>query len=377
MTWIALFVTAALAVISLTTIINLFLFPRLKVRAASNQPFVSVLIPARNESEVIGQTVKALLAQHYPHFEVIVLDDNSTDGTREILSMIADERLQVVGGAPLPYGWMGKNWACHQLKKQAQGDILVFTDADVRWSPEALNAVVTHTTQTQADLFTVWPTQQTVTWGERLVVPLMSMVVVGYLPIVGTHYVPISAFGAANGQCMVWRKSAYEAIGGHESVRDNVLEDVTMARMVKANHMRLRMADGNHLVACRMYQDWKSVRDGYAKNILAGYGNNVLFLILGAVFHWLLFLFPLVWVFTLPAGTILLWCVGLIVVGLSIRALTAAFTHQRWWDAVLMPVSVILMTCIAAQAIYWHYRYGGPQWKGRIVQRQPAKRQER
>lgn len=371
MIWIALFVTAALTVILLITLSNLLFFPRLKTGetpATGEAPFVSVMIPARDEAPVIAQTVRALLAQDYPVFELIVLDDGSTDGTGDILAGIDDERLTVIGGAPLPDDWMGKNWACHQMAGRARGDILIFTDADVRWTHRgALRAAVAYMERTKADLFSVWPTQHTVTWAERLTVPLMALVVIGYLPVIGAHYVPSGIFGAANGQCMAWRRTAYDKMGGHASVRDNVLEDVTLARRLKGAGLRLRMADGNRAITCRMYHDWPSVRDGYAKNILAGYGGSVAALLLATVFHWLLFVWPWAWLAWSPLAA-----VGLIALGYLIRALTTAFTHQRVLDVLLMPVSVLLMTRIAAQAIDWHYRLGGVRWKGRTVRRKPT-----
>ncbi|MDX1994149.1 MAG: glycosyltransferase [bacterium] len=375
MAGLILFVTCALLVIAGITICNLLIFPRLKVNALSAQPAkVSVMIPARNEAAVIADTVRALLTQDYPNFEVLLLDDNSDDGTGALALAAgkADSRLRVMQGQSLPHGWMGKNWACHQMAQVATGDILLFTDADVRWQPTALSALVAEMTRTQADLYTVWPTQTTVTWAERLTVPLMAVVVLGYLPILGTHYVPLNVFGAANGQCMGWRRNAYQHVGGHQAVRDNVLEDVTMARMVKAAGLRLRMADGNSLIGCRMYRDWPSVRDGYAKNIMAGYGG-ALPLAVATVFHWLIFLFPWVWLLSGQEITGLggwpLWPFLLVLIGLLVRAATAAFTHQRVQDALLMPLSVMLMTLIALRSFYWHFRFGGPQWKGRTIVR--------
>jgi chlorobactene glucosyltransferase len=371
MTGLMIFVSAALIVISGTTIINVFVLPHLKNRptTADETPFVSVMIPARNEAAVIGKTIKHLMAQDYPHYEIILLDDQSTDDTGAVAQAAGDTRLRIIRGEALPPGWMGKNWACQQMQKTAQGDILLFTDADVIWQPTALRALVEHMTHTQADLFTIWPTQETQTWAERLTVPLMAMVIIGYLPVIGTHYVRMAAFGAANGQCMAWRHKAYDAVGGHAAVSDNVLEDVTLARMVKSAGLRLRMADGNRLVGCRMYTDWPSVRDGYAKNILAGYGNSIPVLLAATFFHWAVFLLPWVWLATAPMT---LWPLLLIVAGLSVRALTAAYTHQRVGDALLLPISVIIMTRIAFQSIYWQIRYGGPVWKGRVIQRKSS-----
>ncbi|MEL6306752.1 MAG: glycosyltransferase [Chloroflexota bacterium] len=218
-------------------------------------------------------------------------------------------------------------------------------------------------TQSDVDMVTVWSTQITETMAERLTVPLMAMVILGYLPTVMVHYSPFKAFAAANGQCMAWRREAYEAIGGHTSVANNVLDDVTMAHLAKEKGYRIRMVDGAGLVNARMYDGWQSARDGYAKNILAGYGNSVPALVAGGVFHWLVFLVPY-GLLVLPdyrlAGVILL------VMGFALRAVSAFWTRQRVLDTLLMPLSVLIFTWIAGQSIYWHYT-GGARWKGRVI----------
>jgi chlorobactene glucosyltransferase len=332
----------------------------------ASTPFVSILIPARNEADVIGATVEAFLRQTYASFELLILDDNSDDNTAEIARSAADgdDRLRLFTGKPLPPGWLGKNWACHQLSQVAQGEILIFCDADVAWQPDALAALIDLMERNQADLQTVWSTQDTVTWAERLTVPLMALAIMGYLPVFMAHFSPWAAFAAANGQCLAFRRHAYETSGGHSAVRDTIVEDIMLARRIKQNRLRLRMADGNQLIRCRMYHDWREVRDGYAKNILAGYGDRVVFLGLATLFHWLVFLLP--WIVLLLPG-FQLWGLSLILLGILARGLTAAATHQRIQDALLMPISALLMTRIAAQAVWWRRRYGGPRWKGRVI----------
>jgi chlorobactene glucosyltransferase len=365
--------TLALLVIAATALLNVMILPRLASDPASTADLpASVLIPARNESAVIGQTLTGLLAQNYANIELLLLDDNSSDDTAAVAqkSAAGDDRLQIFSGQPLPPGWLGKNWACQQLSAAAVGDWLIFTDADVRWSPGALRALLAHARHTRADLLTVWPTQHTQSWGERLVVPLMSLVVLGYLPLPLVHHTPFAAFAAANGQCLAFRRSAYQKIGGHDAVANNVLEDVTLARRIKANGLRLRMADGAGLISCRMYPNWDAVRDGFAKNILAGYGGRVSLLALAGLFHWLLFLLPWLWLALGWATPVLpgwpLWPLALVALGVFVRLLTAGATGQRLLDALLLPVSVLLMTRIAAQAIWWHY-HGGSRWKGRSI----------
>jgi chlorobactene glucosyltransferase len=335
---------------------------------------LSICIPARDEARAIGATVRALLAQTGVEFELIILDDGSTDGTAEIARAAAgdDPRLRVLSGSPLPSGWSGKNWACQQLGQAARGAWLIFTDADVHWQPGALAALIARAEATRADLLTVWPTQTTVTWGERLCVPMMAFVILGYLPALAVHHLPFASLAAANGQCLCFRRSAYARIRGHAAVRDRIIEDIVFARAIKRAGLSLRTADGAGLIGCRMYTCWREVRDGYAKNILAGYGSTI-GLLLGALFHWLILLLPWLWLIAelfgvqtgVPGGAIA--AAGLIALGIGVRALTAAVTRQRVIDALLLPISALLFTRIAAQALWWQIRYGGPRWKGRTI----------
>ena len=173
------FISFALLILGITAVSNFLFFPRLKATQPAQQPKLSILIPARNEAAVIGQTIRALLAQTYTNFELILLDDQSDDGTGTIATQAAngDARFRLLAGTPLPPGWLGKNWACHQLSQAATGNYLLFADADVRWAPEPLAALLSLAQTEQADLLTVWPTQQTECWPERLVVPRVQKIV--------------------------------------------------------------------------------------------------------------------------------------------------------------------------------------------------------
>lgn len=372
---LAIVATVALAGMLAVAALNAIGFPRLAAAspAPSSLPAVSVLIPARNEAANIGATVRMLLAQSYPTFELLILDDQSTDGTGEVARQAAagDPRLRVLGGAPLAAGWLGKNWACHQLAQAARHDLLLFTDADVRWQPGALAAVVAHRQTSSAALLTIWPTQVTVTWGERLVAPLMALAVLAYLPVWLAHHSPYVLAAAANGQCLLFTHRGYAQCGGHSAVRGEIIEDVRLAQRVKAVGLALRMADGAGLLQTRMYHNWGEVRDGYAKNILAGHWNSPALLLFSALFHLLVFVGPWLW---LGAGLFASetlgwpqWPVALIVMGIGVRGLTAAMTQQRLRDALLLPISTLLMCWIATQALWWRLRHGGPIWKGRVI----------
>ncbi len=378
-----------LIVFALTAILNAFTFPRLRQnhkfsrpdffpRISNTEYRITVLLPMRNESAVIADTVRSLLAQDVPNLEILLLDDHSTDNSAEIARAAADgdPRLRILPGAPLPPGWTGKVWACHQLAEQAQGDYLLFTDADVRWGPGAVSALMAEAQRTNADLLTVWPTQITQTWGERLVVPLMAFTILAYLPVLAVHHLPWPVFAAAMGQCLLFWRESYLKIGGHAAIKNHILDDMAFAHAIKRNRLRLRMADANGLIQTRMYQNWPQVRDGFAKNILAGHGNSVLFLFFSTVFHWWQFILPWFLLFTALVTRhsslvtdywiLITDCCLLITLSILTRALTAATSRQRIRDALLLPVSVFLMTLITFRALQWHLT-GGPQWKGRTI----------
>lgn len=369
--------------------INLFTFPRLsqfKVAYDANefkQPRfnskVSILIPARNEEKQISATLNKLINQQYPIHEIIILEDQSDDKTADVVIKIAQNHnfVKMISGRERPEGWLGKNWACQQLSEKAKGDILIFTDADVLWQPDAVLAVIQAAQQLNADLLTVWPTQILSTMAERLVVPMMSFSILAYLPYTAVSNISLPIISAANGQCLVFRKNAYAKIGGHAQVRSSLVEDVSLAKKIKSSRLKLQMADGDNLLCCRMYTDWRSVINGYAKNILAGHGNNPLLLIFSALFHWLIFVFPWLWLIfgwldpTWPQGSPAAWPVWplvMISLGITTRMLTAYLAKQPVSDAIFLPISVFLLTLISAKSLWWHYQYGGPVWKGRIHQ---------
>jgi len=363
--------SAALSGMILILLFNLMSFPRLNSASPSGSTVkVSMLIPARNEAAVIGDTVSSLLHQSYPWTELLILDDDSDDGTDMVALEAAqnNDRLRLIRGRPIPDGWLAKNWACQQLAGQAAGEILVFADADVSWQSNALDSLLYEMGRSDADMLAVMPTQKTESWPERLCVPLMALAIHAYLPAIAVHRTNHPLLAAANGQCIAFNRAAYDSIGGHAAVRDNILDDIGLARRVKKAGLRLRMVEADGLISCRMYKDWQTVRDGYAKNMLAGFGGAA-GLISGTVFHWVVFLAPWVLLGLGFAGVSVpwhpYWALLLVFAALLVRGISAWRTGQRVGDALLLPVSVLLMTVIAGQSLWWHWRHGGPIWKGR------------
>ncbi|NMC84954.1 MAG: glycosyltransferase [Anaerolineaceae bacterium] len=245
---------------------------------AAEHPFVSILVPARDEERNIEACVRSLLAQNYPNFEVIVLNDHSSDATGAILQRLAaaDPRLRVVNGAPLPEDWPGKHWACHQLAQIARGEYILFTDADTRHAPHALSGAVAAALQEHADLVTAIPREEVLTWGEKLLVPFMSFGIVSYLPL---HFVQRHQFAPLSvtiGQFMLFRRSAYEAVGGYEGARLNVNDDVLLGRNLIERGYRWMVLDGNGAVTCRMYHNFGEAVEGFSKNVFGFFDYRIL-----------------------------------------------------------------------------------------------------
>ena len=241
---------------------------------------VSVIIPARNESDQIETVVRSVLASTCDRLEVIVVDDRSSDDTsRKVTAMMAsDTRLNLVSGRGLPRGWYGKPWACQQGAAVATGEILVFTDADTKHHPELLSRAVAMLQQSKADLLTVAPRQLVVSFWERVIMPQLWV-------MLGLRYHPSSVNAAtrpsgviANGQFMMFPRDSYSAVGGHAVVRGEVVEDLAMAQRVVSLGKKLYFAFAYDYMETRMYRTLPQVIEGWSKNIFIGsrisFGRN-------------------------------------------------------------------------------------------------------
>jgi chlorobactene glucosyltransferase len=234
-------------------------------------PMVSVCIPARNEETNIRRCVEAVLRQDYPNLEVIVLDDRSTDATLTLLNEITsrDSRLIAIGGSDLPEGWAGKPHALYQASAVAKGEWLCFVDA------------YTKAIETNADLFTIMTKQILGSFWERTVMPLvMTALSVGFSPRKVND--PSRRDAVANGQFIFIKRNIYDLIGGHERIKDQIVEDKALSENVKWNGHRLVVADGMQIVSTRMYTSLETMWEGWTKNIYLGLRDHPSMLLLGA-----------------------------------------------------------------------------------------------
>ena len=257
-------------------------------------PFVSVLIPARNEEHNISQIVNSLLIQDYPSYEVIVLNDNSEDSTGEILSSIKKihPELKIINGKPLEEGWTGKCFACKQLYDASKGEYILFTDADTLHNSNSLRDSVTIALNRKADMLTLFPKMTMISFAEKLIMPMLWFTVMLLLPFYFVDKKGFIKFSIGIGPFMLFKRSSYETIGGHTSVKNAIVEDVWLAREIKENGLQLIVEDGQKMLSVRMYRNFKEIWNGFSKNIFAGFGFSSLALFSANILYFLLFFLP-------------------------------------------------------------------------------------
>jgi chlorobactene glucosyltransferase len=243
-------------------------------RSSDAWPSLSVVVPARNEAINIVGCLRSLTSSDYPSFEIVVVDDRSEDFTAELARSVPRRnaaRITVIDGRPLPPGWLGKPWACHQGVQAATGELVLFTDADTRHGPQLARRAAGAVEEDGADLMTVIGRQLMETFWERLVQPHIFLLMLMRFP----DFEALARNrrwrdAVANGQFLLFRRSAYEAIGGHAAVRNEVAEDLALAQRVKRSGLRLRIRGAERHLATRMYRSLPQLVEGWSKNVVMG-----------------------------------------------------------------------------------------------------------
>lgn len=344
--------------------------------AGGGGPLISVIVPARNEARNIERCVTALLAQTYQNYEVIVVDDRSTDDTGQILARLAsaDPRLRLVPGQPLPPGWAGKPHALAQGVAAARGEWLCFVDADTYARPEALAATYATAQAYQADLFSILTGQKLGTFWEKVVMPVvLSGLAFGFPPERVND--PRRPEAVANGQYLLIRRKVYDAVGGHTALRASLVEDKDLAEAVKHAGYRLVLADGQELAETRMYTSLGEVWEGWTKNMFLGLQGRPWLLALGAVAS-------LAGALALPAWPLagLIWLArggGWPALGVSVeaaavwglvlyaRALVAQGLKISPWYALSLPLGAGIFAAMMLTSTLRVVTGKGVVWKGR------------
>ncbi len=255
---------------------NLFSQNELQQAICNNPPKVSVLIPARNEASTLPLLLNDLESLKHPPFEIWVCNDHSTDGTADILSQFSDTstRIHYFTGEDLPSGWLGKNFACHQLAAKASGDLLLFLDADVRISNDAVFKAACQMLRKKYVLLSIFPTQVMKHFGELLSVPIMNAILLNLLPLPLVRWLSFPSLSAANGQFMLFDAAHYRQNRWHSMVRNHSTEDIAIARLVKKSGGKMSTLLGGADVFCRMYQRYDEALMGFSRNVHHYFGGS-------------------------------------------------------------------------------------------------------
>ena len=259
----------------LIVLVNLFFQEKLNDINNSFNSLVSVLIPARNEELNIAPLLRDLQQQDYANLEILVFDDQSTDNTNEIVKqfMDHDSRIKLMKSTVLPNGWLGKNYACHEMSKQAKGKYFLFLDADVRLNRDIIIRSIAKAEKYKLGLLSIFPLQQMETLGERITVPNMNFILISLLPLILVRKTKYQSLAAANGQFMLFQPDNYKLISPHEKMKANKVEDIEIARYYKKLNIKIACMTGDETITCRMYHGFKKSVNGFSKNVINFFGG--------------------------------------------------------------------------------------------------------
>lgn len=246
------------------------------LRSEKPLPLISVLLPARNEEKNIQRCIHSLLGQDYPRLEILVLDDNSTDRTYEIMKRISRKfaEIKIIKGEKLPPGWNGKNWACHQLSRVARGDWLLFTDADTTHKPHSVSAAFAAVQRNQSVFLTYIPGLIAKTWSEKLYMPIIHFAFFVLLPFKLVNYSKNSRVPLGIGPFMLIEKVFYFSFGGHEALKRAIVDDMALAKAVKEKGGKISVIDGTDNMNVRFYTCFRDVWNGFSKNSYEAIGGH-------------------------------------------------------------------------------------------------------
>ena len=369
---------ALLAVITAIAAWNAVAWPSLTRRRQVSEGAVSILIPARDEAANIADCLERTLAQGPSVLEVIVYDDRSSDGTAAIVGAAAarDPRVRLLDGVDLPPGWCGKNHACARLAAAARGRWLLFVDADARLLDGALERLLAEAADRRVTLMSPWPALAAGSFWERVLMPMLEVLTFSLYPAPLSFLRNDPSLGLVHGACILARRDAYEAVGGHGAIRGEILEDQRLAHLWRAHGERGLCVHGPSAVRVRMYRSLGEIWRGFRKNFYPAFQSGWSFWAFLAL-HAAIFVAPLVLLLlvrpwpadrALSLGALESAALAAVALLLAIRVTLALRFRHSWWSVFLHPVAEAILLGIAL-ASWWRCRSGrGVDWKGRRYQ---------
>jgi glycosyltransferase involved in cell wall biosynthesis len=360
---IALLVTFIFLILRFTvTLFNFISNPKLPRISRYYHDKVSILIPARNEADNILTLLQSIHQQEYCEYEVIILDDNSTDGTCQICADFAagHSKFKVIKGEPLPAGWLGKNFACYQLAQRASGKYYLFLDADEKVYNGLLNSAVHRMYLRRLSLLSLFTNQDMRSGGEKVVVPLMHYILLNLLPLRSVFLFKNAAIAAASGQFMLFDAGGYNEYQWHQLAKNKVVEDVEIMKLVKAASLSGEALLANGMISCRMYKGYNEAISGFGKNFLAAFNYNVIGFL---VYLTVIIGGPVLIIMTLNLNFIAMMA-GLIILT---RVMISLSVGQKAWQNVLLhPLQMLSLLLIGITSIQ-KYLSKTTEWKGRKI----------
>ena len=362
-----------IAFFTIVTGITNFLWLK-KIPTKKNIPkskLVSILIPARNEADVIESTIKSIINQSYQNYELIILDDNSSDTTESIIQKYAksNPKIELINGLSLPEGWLGKNWACHQLSKKAEGEYILFIDADTNLDKFILEDSVIALQKEKIDLLSLVPGRDTKLIADHAMKKIISWFIVCWLPMKLAIKLNAPFLSATFGQFMLFKKSSFNDIGGFEAIKDNPVDDFQLGRNIKKNLFKWMLYDAAFRITTRTYNTNKDLISGYSKNIFPAVGYSisifvVIFLILisfvlGSTIPIILFALGI-----LQNQQLILLCISLLILlFISWGIVTIRFKYSIF-TPFSFPLLISLILLLALRSFIDNVFYSST-WKGR------------
>jgi chlorobactene glucosyltransferase len=351
--------------------------PRRDSKIPDPAPFISVLIPARDEETNIEACLKSLQKQDYPNFEVLVLDDNSLDNTAGIVGRIAaaDSRIQLIKGKPLPEGWAGKPFACYQLAQKAKGSWLLFVDADTLHAPQMLRSILALAIELKPSMISGLPRQIAASLPQKVAIPVLYFVILSWLPLWWLQHSKKPKISVAIGQFLLFPREEYWRIGGHEAVKSRILEDVWLGIEITRHGGRQLAVDLSPMVSCHMYRSLGAMWSGFTRWIYSVAVLSRLALIGLIVAGYIFFLAPFYWLwnefFVVDAPTA--WGTTVIlqvIVILFMRGLIGKRFKESVFSTVLHPVGFSFLILTGLYASSRQVVGAGVRWKERLYNRE-------
>ena len=332
---------------------------------------ISILVPARNEESNIGQCLEALTQQDYAFLEILVLDDHSSDKTPTIIKNLAksDSRIRMIQGAELPDGWVGKNWACHQLHQEATGDFLLFIDADTILSEGTVVNSLSESIECSVDLLTVMPRRTANCIAERLLFPFIDWAVFSWMPMKAAHESNIPQLSTTFGQFMLFKREAYNTIGGHAAIHGNPFDDFELGHMVKKKNLKWMLLSGENSVKVLPYKDSIEAFKGVSRSVFPAldYHSSVLGM-LSLFLLALAFLPPatlIAGIMFFPLGSAFIY---ISIASIALLAMTWLIVCRKFKHNILAvplyPLSIALIVAVAAHSLIT-YGLRVTKWKER------------